>query len=87
MVDVDGNLWLAQWGASRVACYGPDGDMIRAIDVPGTQASCPAFGGPDLSTLFVTSATENMATPGSADGKTFSVPSGTRGQKEHRIIL
>jgi sugar lactone lactonase YvrE len=87
VVDAEGNLWVAQWGASRVACYGPDGEMIRAINVPGSQASCPVFGGPDLSTLFVTTAREDMDTPGDTDGMTFSVPSGTTGQKENRVIL
>ena len=87
VVDAEGNLWVAQWGASRVACYGPDGALIRAVAVPGVQASCPAFGGPDLSTLFVTTAREHMDHPADTDGMTFAIPSGTTGQKEHRIIL
>ncbi|WP_439123424.1 SMP-30/gluconolactonase/LRE family protein [Marivita sp.] len=87
VVDAEGNLWVAQWGASRVACYGSDGTLIRAISVPGEQASCPAFGGSDLATLFVTSATENMTAPGDHDGKTFCMPSGTKGQKEHQVLV
>ena len=87
VVDAEGNLWVAQWGAAQVACYGPDGALIRAIAVPGVQASCPAFGGPDLSTLYVTSAAVGLDPAGENDGKTFAIPSGTTGQKEHQVIL
>jgi sugar lactone lactonase YvrE len=87
VVDAEGNLWVAQWGAGRVACYGPDGALLRAIAVPGVQASCPAFGGPGLSTLFVTTASVGLSPSGESDGMTFAVPSGTKGQKEHQVIL
>jgi sugar lactone lactonase YvrE len=87
VVDAEGNLWVAQWGASRVACYGPDGAFTRAVAVPASQASCPAFGGPDLSTLYITSAAEGLDPEGESDGKTFAIPSGTTGQKEHQVIL
>ena len=87
VVDAEGNLWVAQWGASRVACYGPDGAFILAVAVPASQASCPAFGGPDLSTLYITSAAEGLDPASKGDGKTFAIPSGTTGQKEHQVIL
>lgn len=87
VVDADGNLWVAQWGASRVACYGPDGVLIRAIAVPASQTSCPAFGGADLSTLYITSAADGLNPASDSDGMTFAVPSGTKGQKEHQVIL
>ena len=87
VVDADGNLWVAQWGAGRVACYGTDGTFERAVSVPGRHASCPAFGGPDLETLFVTTATEHMTQPSPQDGQTFMLELGVKGQKEHQIRL
>jgi sugar lactone lactonase YvrE len=54
--DADGFLWNAEWGASRVVRYAPTGEIDRIIAMPVTRPSCPAFGGPDLRTLFVTSA-------------------------------
>ncbi|MDP4990249.1 MAG: SMP-30/gluconolactonase/LRE family protein, partial [Marivita lacus] len=87
VVDASGNLWVAQWGASRVACYSPDGVFLRAVDVPARQPSCPAFGGPDLSMLYITTAAEGLDPAGKKDGMTFAAPSGTTGQKEHRVIL
>jgi sugar lactone lactonase YvrE len=87
VVDANGNIWNAQWGASRVARYAPDGTFLQAIDFPASQTSCPAFGGPDLTTLYCTSATQGMDTPGPDDGKTFAIQTKTNGQKEHRVIL
>ncbi|MGI9521435.1 MAG: SMP-30/gluconolactonase/LRE family protein [Hyphomicrobiaceae bacterium] len=60
-VDAEGYVWNAQWGAGRVARYTPDGQFDCAIDFPVSQVTCPAFGGPELKTLFVTSAWEHMS--------------------------
>ncbi|MEL6641981.1 MAG: SMP-30/gluconolactonase/LRE family protein [Pseudomonadota bacterium] len=87
VVDVDGNIWNAQWGAGRVAQYAPDGTFLQAIPFPAKQTSCPAFGGTNLTTLYCTSATQGMDHPGPDDGKTFAVPTTHTGQKEHRVIL
>ncbi|MEQ6204550.1 SMP-30/gluconolactonase/LRE family protein [Sulfitobacter sp. HNIBRBA2951] len=88
VVDAEGCLWVAQWGASRVARYDTNGDFMGAVSVPARQASCPTFGGPDLSTLYVTSATAGMGdAAGTDDGKTFAIETQARGQREHRVIL
>lgn len=85
VVDAQGNLWNAQWGAGRVACYAPDGALVRTVAVPATQTTCPAFGGADLSTLFVTSAADGLED--AKAGMTFAVPLGIKGQREHQVIL
>ncbi|HVZ71812.1 MAG TPA: SMP-30/gluconolactonase/LRE family protein [Polyangia bacterium] len=54
--DAEGFLWNAEWGASRVVRYAPTGEIDRVVTMPVTRPSCPAFGGKDLRTLFVTSA-------------------------------
>jgi len=41
--------------AARLACYAPDGRLLRTIDLPVPYPTCPAFGGPSLETLFITS--------------------------------
>ena len=82
VVDAEGNIWNAQWGAARVACYAPDGTFLRAVDVPAMQATCPAFG---EGTLYVTSAAEGVTDP--AAGQTFALDLGVRGQREHQVIL
>lgn len=85
VVDAEGNLWNAQWGASRVACYDPEGKLLETWPVPTPQASCPAFGGPDLTTLYVTTAAEG-GLPAPA-GQTFRIETGHRGQREHQVVL
>lgn len=87
VVDASGMLWVAQWGAGRVACYSSMGTFERAVDVPAIHTSCPAFGGPALDTLFVTSATQGLVKPGAQDGMTFAIDLGVTGQKEHQIQL
>ena len=61
IIDAAGNLWNAQWGAGRVACYDTNGRFVAAHKVPAVQATCPAFGGGDMARLFITSAAEGMA--------------------------
>lgn len=87
VVDASGCLWNAQWGASRVACYGPDGAFKTEVKFPAEQISCPAFGGAGLTTLFATSASEDMEGPSTAQGRTFQVPISAKGQMEHQVIL
>lgn len=86
VVDAAGNLWNAQWGASRVACYSPAGEYLREVKVAAAQTTCPAFGGSDLSTLFVTSASDGLS--GADEGKTFAIKlDGVVGQTEHAVLL
>ncbi len=85
VVDSEGCIWNAQWGAGRVARYTAAGALIAAYDLPATQATCPAFGGDDLRTLFVTTAAQDIN--GDPDGRTFQISTDTHGQKEHRVIL
>lgn len=85
VVDADGCLWNAQWGAGRVARYDPSGAFLSAVNVGGTQASCPAFGGADLKTLFITTARDGLN--GEGDGLTYAIQTKTQGQAEHQVIL
>jgi sugar lactone lactonase YvrE len=60
VVDADGCLWVAFWGGSAVRRYSPAGELLAELPVPVSQPSCPAFGGPGLADLYVTTAWENM---------------------------
>ncbi|WP_323765786.1 SMP-30/gluconolactonase/LRE family protein [Marinovum sp.] len=86
VVDSEGGLWNAQWGAGRVARYHPDGRFDRSIAVPGSQATCPAFGGADLQTLYVTSAAVGLQGADESQGATFETRPGVTGQAEFRVI-
>ena len=53
-VDMDGCIWLAVWGGSRVTQISPQGKIIEEHHFPVAQPSSCAFGSDG--TLFVTSA-------------------------------
>ncbi|MEO1323932.1 MAG: SMP-30/gluconolactonase/LRE family protein [Pseudomonadota bacterium] len=55
-VDANGYLWNAQWAGSRVVRYAPDGSIDQVVKLPISRPTSCAFGGPDLKTLYVTSA-------------------------------
>ena len=72
-------------------CYAPDGTVLRDVTLPATQPSCPAFGGPDLCDLFVTTARQGLSDPALADqplaGQVFVAKGVAQGQREHEVIL
>jgi len=55
-VDSLGNLWVAFWGGGCIRSFSPSGELIAQVDVPATLVTNCAFGGPDLSTLYITCA-------------------------------
>jgi sugar lactone lactonase YvrE len=91
LVDAAGVIWVAQWGAGRVAAYDPDGQFLQAVTLPARHVTCPAFGGPEFGTLYVTSAlqglTADLIAKAPDQGKTFSVSGLTKGLPEPRVIL
>lgn len=87
VVDCEGCLWNAQWGASRIARYAKDGTFLEAVEVPASQTTCPAFGEDDLKTLFATSASEHLPSPGEEDGCTFAADVAVAGLAEYQVRL
>jgi sugar lactone lactonase YvrE len=59
-VDAEGFLWNAAVGGWRLVRYAPDGRIDRVVELPVSQPTSCAFGGPDLSILFVTTAAQNI---------------------------
>lgn len=55
-VDSQGCYWTALYEGGRVQRYDPNGKLICEYPVPVRSPTMPAFGGPDLKTLFVTTA-------------------------------
>lgn len=59
--DAEGHVWNAQWDGWRVARYRPDGTVERIVETPMARPTCPAFGGPGLTRMFVTSARTGLS--------------------------
>ncbi len=59
--DGSGRLWIAHWGASRVTCHDPvSAEVLAQVDLPTSHISNCTFGGPDMRTLFITSARQDL---------------------------
>ena len=84
VIDQDGNLWNAQWGGSKVACFGPQGNLLDELELPTPQATCPGFG--EDGDLFVTTAATGRSDDRGA-GQTYRIKTGARGQQENRVLL
>lgn len=91
VVDADGVLWNARWGAGSLDAYSPQGKRIRSIDITTLQPSCPAFVGPEADRLALTSAWEGMddATRkrDSRAGMTLLLDLPVRGRLEPRVLI
>ncbi|WP_157018897.1 SMP-30/gluconolactonase/LRE family protein [Mesorhizobium xinjiangense] len=60
-VDCQGFVWNARWRGWSVARFVRDGSLDRLIALPVKCPTCCAFGGDDLKTLYVTTATKALS--------------------------
>jgi sugar lactone lactonase YvrE len=58
--DADGRIWIAHWGGSCVTCHEPSGEQLFKIELPTRCVTNCAFGGEDMSTLFITTACNEL---------------------------
>ena len=91
-VDAEGFVWGAKWDGSRIVRYGPDGSIDRVVPLPVQRPTSLAFGGPDLRTLFITTATidltpEQLETQPLAGRLLVIDQAGATGQPEPLTIL
>jgi len=59
-VDAEGCVWSARWGGSQLVRLSPQGEVLARVAFPVSRVSSCIFGGPDLKTLFVTTAKEDL---------------------------
>ena len=80
-----GGYWLANVAAGALRRYRPDGTLDRIVPLPFSNPTKPAFGGPDLATLYVTSTLMDMppVTPPTApNGPIYALEPGESGIAE-----
>jgi L-arabinonolactonase len=82
-LDSDGFLWNAQWGGWRIVRYAADGTIDRVVSLPVERPTSCAFGGGDLSVLYVTTARKGLSAEALRDqplaGSLLSFTPGVRG--------
>lgn len=85
-VDAEGCVWSAQWDGWCLTRYDPDGVVERVINLPVPRPTSCIFGGPDLATLYVTSARIRLSAQQLLEapfsGSVFAVDAGVRGLPE-----
>ncbi|MFI6625533.1 SMP-30/gluconolactonase/LRE family protein [Streptomyces sp. NPDC050528] len=78
-VDADGCVWVALWGGGAVRRYTPDGELDRVVSLPASLVTACAFGGADLSDLYVTTARVGLTSPHPVAGSLLVVPGAGKG--------
>lgn len=85
-IDSEGGYWVACVHGGAVARLAPDGSVDRIIDVPVARPTMPAFGGPALDVLYVTSIGDGSSRltgePHSHDGDLLAIDVGITGVVE-----
>ncbi|MEO3388688.1 SMP-30/gluconolactonase/LRE family protein [Mesorhizobium sp. CAU 1741] len=88
-VDVDGCIWMAFFAGGRIVRHRPDGTVDRVVPLPVTNPTCLCFGGEDLRTLYVSSATKFLSPAQRAmeplAGSLFAIEGLGQGLPEHRF--
>ena len=83
-IDLDGLLWCAFWDGAQVIAFDDTGTPRIELPVPAPHPTSLAFGGPDLRTLFITSATRDIPPEALAEwphaGSVFQVERPTPGR-------
>ena len=59
-MDVEGNLWLAFWGAGKIQCLDQKADTIAEIELEALHVTSCCFGGSNNNYLLITSAQEGL---------------------------
>ena len=86
-VDAEGGVWLCLFGGAALRRYDADGGLSAVVPLPVTNPTCPAFGGPELGTLYVTSARHRLTDAQLAAeplaGALLALEPGVRGLPRH----
>ena len=89
-VDEEGAYWCAMHGAGCLHRYAPDGTLLEEIKLPVSKPTMCAFGGEDMRTLFVSSASEQLSAEQLADephaGGLFKFEPGVRGAPKPYLV-
>ena len=82
-VDEEDHLWVAIYDDWKLHRYSPDGKLRDIVELPVQRPTMMAFGGADMRTLFITTASQKLTAEELAKqplaGALLSMPAGVRG--------
>jgi sugar lactone lactonase YvrE len=83
-IDEEDGLWVALWGGGAVHRYDADGRLDLVVDLPVTNVTACAFGGPERRTLFISTSRQGLGPDDEPDaGAVFRFEAGVRGAPQH----
>lgn len=86
-IDSAGYLWNCRFSGGCIVRIAPDGTVDRIVEMPVHNITTCTFGGPDLKTLFITTASI-VSPPGNRlAGSLFALDVETPGLPENRFLV
>jgi sugar lactone lactonase YvrE len=86
-MDAEGYLWNCRFFGGCILRFSPAGKIDRVIEMPVSNITNCAFGGPSLQTLFVTTASLFAKETEKHAGALFEIPVDVKGQPTERFRL
>ena len=86
-MDTDGCIWNCRYGGSCIVRFDPEGKVDQIIEMPVQNITNCVFGGRDLKTLFVTTASNKGKDQNDLDGSLFAINLNYQGLEDHKSKL
>jgi sugar lactone lactonase YvrE len=91
VVDAEGHVWTALWGGFGAIRFSPAGEVVDRVKLPAPNVTKACFGGPDLKTLYFTTARKGLSDETLAQyplaGGLFAIQVDVAGQPQHEVRL
>jgi sugar lactone lactonase YvrE len=84
-MDEDGFVWNCRYFGHCLVRFDPTGNVDRMVEMPVKNITSCAFGGKDLRTLFITTASVSGGPDEPLAGAVFALDPGVRGIPENRF--
>ena len=84
-IDTDGCVWNCRWGGSCIVRFTPSGKVDQIIEMPVQNITNCVFGGKDMKTLFITTASNEDKN--NLDGSLFSINLNYQGIEDNKSKL
>ena len=86
-IDTDGCLWNCRWGGSCIVRFTPNGKVDHVIEMPVQNITNCIFGGKDMKTLFITTASNIGENQNDLDGNLFAISLNYQGVEDNKSKL
>ena len=86
-IDADGCIWNCRWGGSCLVRFTPKGKIDQVVEMPVQNITNCVFGGSDMKTLFITTASNKGKNESELDGSLFAINMDYQGLEDNKSKL